>query len=66
MVALTESDRWMSATEVGRSLGLNPKQVRKLRDSGKIRTYQLPGCYIKYSRADVEQIAAVIRGEAQP
>lgn len=53
-----EVRQYGSATEVGRLLECDPKQVPRLASKGLITVRRLPGCAPRYLLADAERLAA--------
>lgn len=59
MAVLDPNDRsqWTSRHAAGKRLGVSPPVLKRLVDTGKIRTYAVPGGAVaKLARADVERI----------
>lgn len=49
---------WMPALEVARTLGVGPEAVKKMGEDGVLGTIAIPGLPVRYSAADVRELAA--------
>ena len=49
---------WLSLGPASRLLGVDPDTLRRWADDGRIRAYATPGGHRRFSRTDLQQIAA--------
>lgn len=54
----TDETQWLSVNEAARAIGISPWCVRRLGRLRKITTLEIPGCKVRFRRADVERLAA--------
>jgi excisionase family DNA binding protein len=57
---------WVSLGPAGRLLGVDPDTLRRWADAGRIRAYATPGGHRRFSRADLERLAAARRPVKRP
>jgi len=60
----TESREWISLAEACRLVGRSVSSVKSIAAAGGIRTDALPGCRLRYSRADAQRLAERLRSPA--
>jgi len=58
------STEWVSLAECCRLLGRSVSSVKSIAAAGGIRTDALPGCRLRYSRADAQRLAERLRSPA--
>ena len=59
--AATRGDTWLSLGPASRLLGVDPDTLRRWADAGKVRSFATPGGHRRFSRADLERVAAARR-----
>lgn len=59
------SDNWISLGPASQTLGVDRDTLRRWANTGRIRAYMTPGGHRRFSRGDLDRIAAV-RRSAQP
>ena len=60
------SDGWVSMGPASRTLGVDPDTLRRWADTGRVRAYMTPGGHRRFSRADLDRVAAVRRPAEPP
>ena len=57
---------WLSLGPASRLLGVDPDTLRRWADAGRVRAYSTPGGHRRFSRADLERLAAARRTTRRP
>jgi excisionase family DNA binding protein len=57
---------WVSLGPASRFLGVDPDTLRRWADAGRIRAFATPGGHRRFSRADLERVAAARRPGRRP
>ena len=57
---------WVSLGPASRALGVDPDTLRRWADAGRIRAYATPGGHRRFSRADLDRLAAARRPRRRP
>ena len=59
--APTQADIWLSLGPASRLIGVDPDTLRRWADAGKVRSFTTPGGHRRFSKADLDRLAAVRR-----
>jgi hypothetical protein len=54
---LYNAAHWVSGGRAAKIIGCSFSHVGRLADEGRITTYQVPGLWVRYSKADCERLA---------